>query len=164
MRFSSTVVKFLLALTVSFTFMANAALAAEPVKVALQALKVVDVNGKETFTESKTAKPGEVLEYRAVYSNVSKKIITNLAATLPVPVGMEYVALSVKPAGALASTDGKVFSAMPLMRKNASGKAETVPLADYRALRWTVSSLQPGKPFEVSARMRVSAVAPGQKK
>lgn len=162
MRLSSPVVRLLMAITVSFSFLAHAAPAAEPVKVALQALKVVDVNGKETLTESKTAKPGEVLEYRAVYSNVSKKIITNLAATLPVPVGMEYVGLSVKPAGALASTDGKVFSAMPLMRKGASGKTEAVPLADYRALRWTVSSLQPGKPFEVSARMRVSAAAAGK--
>lgn len=162
MRFSSTVVKFLLAFTVSFSFMAHAAPAAEPVKVALQAFKVVDVNGKETLTESKTAKPGEVLEYRAIYSNVSKKIITNLAATLPVPVGMEYVALSVKPAGAQASTDGKVFSAMPLTRKGADGKTVPVPLTDYRALRWTVSSLTPGKPFEVSARMRVSAVAAGK--
>ena len=50
MRFSSTVVKFLLAFTVSLGFMAHAAPAAEPVKVALQAFKVVDVNGKETLT------------------------------------------------------------------------------------------------------------------
>lgn len=104
-----------------------------------------------------------MLEYRAVYSNASKKNVTNLAATLPVPAGMEYVGLSVKPAGAQASADGKSFSAIPLMRKKADGKTdEQVPLADYRALRWTVSSLQPGQSFEVSARMRVSAVAAGK--
>jgi hypothetical protein len=60
MRFSSTVVKYLLAITVSGDgFMAHAAPAAEPVKVALQAFKVVDDNGKESLVESKTAKPGE---------------------------------------------------------------------------------------------------------
>jgi len=141
-------------LMVSMT--AQAAPAAEPVKVSLQAFKVVVVNGKESLVESKTAKPGEVLEYRATYSNVSKKNVANLMATLPVPKGMEYVAQSGRPATPEASVDGKQFAPAPLMRPRADGKGqEPVPVADYRALRWKAVELQAGKSFEVSARMRV---------
>lgn len=136
----------------------NAAPATEPVKVNLQAFKVVVANGKETLVESKTAKPGEVLEYRATYNNVGKKNVANLMATLPVPKGMEYVALSGRPASPEASVDGKLFAPVPLMRKRADGKGdEPVPVADYRALRWKAVELQAGKSFEVSARMRVGA-------
>lgn len=152
---------FLFSLTAGIVFLTGSALAApaaEPVKVTLQAFKVVVADGKESLVESKSAKPGEVLEYRAVYSNVSQKNIKNLAASLPVPAGMEYVAQSVRPADAKASTDGVNFAAVPLMRKKADGKTdEPVPVAEYRALRWTVAALQPGKTFEVSARMRVAS-------
>lgn len=137
---------------------AHAAPATEPVKVNLQAFKVVSANGKESLVESKTAKPGEVLEYRATYNNVSKKNVANLLATLPVPKGMEYVAQSGRPASPEASLDGKVFAPVPLMRKRADGKGdEPVPVADYRALRWKALDLPAGKTFEVSARMRVGA-------
>jgi len=135
---------------------AHAAPATDPVKVNLQALKVVVANGKESLVESKTAKPGDTLEYRATYTNVSKKNVANLMATLPVPKGMEYVAQSGRPASPEASLDGKQFAPVPLMRKRADGKGEEpVPVADYRALRWKAVELQAGKAFEVSARMRV---------
>lgn len=145
----------------AFAFLASgyaqAAPAVEPVKVNLQAFKVVSANGKESLVESKTAKPGDVLEYRATYTNTGKKAVTNLAATLPVPQGMEYVALSSQPSSALASVDGQNFSAVPLMRRQADGKEQPVPAAEYRALRWKVADLQPGKSFVVSARVRVAA-------
>ncbi len=146
----------------AFAFLASgyaqAAPAVEPVKVNLQAFKVVSANGKESLVESKTAKPGDVLEYRATYNNVSKKNVANLLATLPVPKGMEYVAQSGSPASPEASLDGKVFAPVPLMRKRADGKGdEPVPVADYRALRWKALDLPAGKTFEVSARMRVGA-------
>lgn len=145
----------------AFAFLASgyaqAAPAVEPVKVNLQAFKVVSANGKESLVESKTAKPGDVLEYRATYNNVSKKNVANLLATLPVPKGMEYVALSSQPSSALASVDGQNFSAVPLMRRQADGKEQPVPAAEYRALRWKVADLQPGKSFVVSARVRVAA-------
>ncbi len=39
----------------------------------------------------------------------------------------------------------------------ADGKEQPVPAAEYRALRWKVADLQPGKSFVVSARVRVAA-------
>ena len=47
--------------------------------------------------------------------------------------------------------------AVPLMRRLADGKEQPVPAAEYRALRWKVAELQPGKSFVVSARVRVAA-------
>jgi len=157
MSVSSVYWRFLLLCSMVISATAIAAPAADPVKVGLQAFKVVLTGGKESLVESKTAKPGETLEYRATYTNTGKKAVTNLAATLPVPLGMEYVALSSQPSNALASVDGQNFSAVPLMRRQADGKEQPVPAAEYRALRWKVADLQPGKSFVVSARVRVAA-------
>jgi len=158
MRLGIALVKLMLGGVLMVGMQVQAAPSSDPVKVNLQAFKVTVVNGAESLAESKTAKPGETLEYRATYTNVSKKNISNLAATLPVPKGMEYVAQSVKPASAEASVDGKVFGALPLMRKKAGGVGdEPVPVTEYRALRWKAVELPPGKSYEVSARMRVSA-------
>lgn len=157
MRFSSVVIKPLLGgVLLGLAMHAQAAPAAEPVKVNLQVFKVTVSNGKESLIESKTVKPGETLEYRATYSNVSKKNISNLAATLPVPKGMEFVAQSAKPLAVEATADGREFGAVPLMRKKAGGGEEPVPVAEYRALRWKAVELPAGKSYEVSARMRVS--------
>jgi len=159
MRFCNAVIKSLLGGALfGLAMHAQAAPAAEPVKVNLQVFKVILSNGKESLVESKTVKPGEMLEYRATYSNVSKKNISNLAATLPVPKGMEFVAQSAKPMAVEATTDGREFGAVPLMRKKASGGEEPVPVAEYRALRWKAVELPAGKSYEVSARMRVSTV------
>jgi len=157
MRFNDFFVIRLLAFAVmGLSFQVHAATSQDPVKVNLQVFKVAVVNGKESLVESKTVKPGETLEYRATYSNVSKKNISNLAATLPVPKGMEFVAQSAKPAAVDASVDGKVFAPVPLMRKKPSGGDEPVPVSEYRGLRWKAVDLPAGKSYEVSARMRVS--------
>ena len=130
MSVSSVYWRFVLLCSMVFSAAAFAAPAADPVKVGLQAFKVVLTGGKESLVESKTAKPGETLEYRATYTNTGKKAVTNLAATLPVPQGMEYVALSSQPSSALASVDGQNFSAVPLMRRQADGKEQPVPAAE----------------------------------
>lgn len=130
---------------------------AEPIKVNLQAFKVVTTNGKESLVDAKVAKPGDIIEYQALYSNVSPKPVTNLLATIPVPKGMEYVPNSAKPLNAEASTDGKVFAPIPLLKpKTDSAIAEMVPVAEYRALRWQIADLKAGRSLTVSARMRVS--------
>lgn len=131
---------------------------AEPVKVNLQAFKVVMANGKESLAEAKVAKPGDTIEYQAVYSNTSAKPVTNLLATIPVPKGMEYVPQTVKPLTAEASTDSKVFAPIPLVKsKVGAAVAELVPVAEYRALRWHLADLPAGRSVTVSARMKVSA-------
>ena len=123
-------------------------------------------DGKERLESAATAKPGEVIEYRASYANKAQEPARNLEATLPVPVGLEYVAGSVSPAGALASIDNVKFEAIPLKRmvKQADGRLveREVPVTEYRALRWKLGSLEAGKDTVVSARMRVSPLEVSQ--
>ena len=126
------------------------------VKVNLQVFKVKVDGGKESLVEGKTAKPGEVLEYQATYSNTGAKPVSNLQATLPVPQGMVYVPKSANPIVVQASTDGATFAPAPLLRKKEGGVGmEPVPVEDYRALRWQVSTLGAGSSLMVSARMKV---------
>jgi uncharacterized repeat protein (TIGR01451 family) len=131
------------------------------VEAKLAAFKVtLDANKKEVLAPAAKVAPGDLLEYQVVYQNNSKAQLKQLTATLPLPVGMTYVAGSAKPASATASLDGKTFAAMPLKRKvkKADGTLEeqAIPLAEYRALRWTLGELAEKGKAEVSARGRVN--------
>ncbi len=138
----------------------------EPLQIKLVRSKVVQDKGREVMEAAATAKPGEVLEDVATYTNTTKAALKNVEATLPVPPNTELVMASIKPAAAKASTDGKTFSAMPLKRKvkQANGvEVETpVPLSEYRYIRWYPGELAPDKPLAFSARFKVgdSPVAP----
>jgi uncharacterized repeat protein (TIGR01451 family) len=124
----------------------------DAVQIKLESFKVTVKDGKEVLGDGSQAKPGDVLEYRAIYKNVSKSPVRNLAATLPVPAAMEYVAQTANPVGAEATTDKKNFAPVPLLRAN----KEPIPTKEYRALRWHVATLAADQSFVVSARMKVS--------
>ncbi|MDO8417887.1 MAG: hypothetical protein Q7S87_16930 [Agitococcus sp.] len=151
--------RFALFLTALFLMAsANAAPTATPAKkdavqINLELFKVTSKDGKETLVGAKEAKPGETLEYRATYKNISKAAVRNLAATLPVPKGMEYLIKSASPAGAEATIDEVTFAPIPLID---AVKKEVIPASQYRALRWKVSELGANKSIVVSARMKVS--------
>jgi uncharacterized repeat protein (TIGR01451 family) len=125
----------------------------EAVQINLELFKIVAKDGKETLVSAKETKPGEILEYRATYKNVSKSAVRNLIATLPVPKGMEYQVKTASPAGAEATIDNVTFSAIPLIDTT---KKEAIPTSQYRALRWKVSELGADKSIVVSARMKIS--------
>jgi uncharacterized repeat protein (TIGR01451 family) len=116
--------------------------------------------GAEVAASAAQARPGDVIEYRASYRNVSASRVHGVAATLPIPPGTEYLAHSASPAAQLASLDGRTFAPMPLTRKVrlADGREVTrdVPFAEYRALRWTFASLDANKQQLVRARVRVT--------
>ena len=122
---------------------------------------VADENKGETFADAKSVMPGDVIEYRSTYSNVSKKTVKSLVVVLPLPEGFEYVSGSSKPAvpvAQAATKDGR-YASQPLVRtvKDRDGQTQTerVPNADYRSLRWVVGDLLPGNSFEIKARARV---------
>jgi uncharacterized repeat protein (TIGR01451 family) len=127
----------------------------EPIQVKLENFKVSTNNeGKEVLLVAKEAKPGEVLEYRATYTNVSTKAIGNLVATLPIPKGTEYQAKTAMPvAGAEATLDNVTFAPVPLMTPD---KKQPISPKEYRALRWKVSTLKANEAIVVSARVKVS--------
>ena len=116
-------------------------------------------NGQESLTAVSTTKPGDSLQYVAVYKNTGKQSAKQMVATLPIPAETEFIASSASPATAMASLDGKLYQPIPLMRqvKQADGKLVTVnvPVSEYRFLRWPERELVAGASFSASARVRV---------
>lgn len=132
---------------------------ANPIESRLEARKVVvAADGKESFVAADAAKPGDVIEYAATYRNTATQAVRNLEATLPIPANTELVSGSSTPAGAKASVDARSFEPVPLKRKVRRGAAEveeTVPLGEYRSLRWYPGELAPGRSITFKARVRV---------
>ena len=141
--------------------------AEKTVAVALTQRKVVTgADGKEQLLDASSVKPGDVLEYRATYTNQTGKTVSGLVADLPIPEGLEYLPRSAKPGAALvkAATKDGAYAAEPLMRKAANNKTEPVPYGDYRALRWALGQLPAGGETAVTARARVEVVVPPEPK
>lgn len=134
--------------------------AADDVSVVLTAQRVAVVDGKEQLMPAEQAQPGDVIEYRAEYRNASAEPIGRLAATLPVPRGMEYLPTTAMPEKLLASLDGKAFEPVPLKRRvrlaNGREVVRDVQPAEYRFLRWSLGTLDAGQSRVVAARVRVS--------
>lgn len=145
------------------TFAPALAFADGDVRVALTAQRVTLVDGKEVLVPADEARPGDVLEYRVVYRNDGRNAVREVNATLPVPNGLEYLPKSAAPAAVLASTDGRTFAPVPLVRSERTPDGREVirevPLAEYRALRWTIGSLAAKESRTVRARVRVAPLA-----
>lgn len=120
---------------------------------------VKQADGAETLQPAQTVKPGDMLQYTAVYMNSGHRPVTRLMASLPIPAGTELVGASAVPREVQASVDGKVYAAVPLTRKarRADGQVVDVPvpLAEYRHLRWPEQQVAAGASFTTSARVRV---------
>lgn len=158
----SRVARLLIGLIVALPLSAFAAGGPEIV-ASLVALKVErGASGTEAFAPAARTNPGETLEYRATYKNVSRDPAHGVVATLPVPnTGMQLSAIDAKQPPASASLDGVRYAPYPLVRivKHSDGRSETVrvPLAEYRALRWTLGEMAAGTERTVIARMTVAA-------
>jgi uncharacterized repeat protein (TIGR01451 family) len=138
----------------------------------LQVQRVEMVNGQSVYKPAPVSKPGDILEYRATYTNHGNTAVNGLIANLPIPAGTTLVDRSQLPPDALASTDGIRFAPLPLTRTvhlpDGSTHQESVPLSEYRALRWNLGTLAPGKSAQAQARVSVNgppataaAAAPG---
>jgi uncharacterized repeat protein (TIGR01451 family) len=156
-------------------FLAFAAVAQtqKDLQVTMDVKKIVrTADGNESLASADQAKPGDILQYTAVYLNKSKNNLRDLEATIPVPAYTEYVPGSSRPAGAKASVDGQKFQSIPLRRKVtlADGKEVTqlVPYADYRTIRWFSGNISVNQELKFSIRVRVlsneAPVAPGAEK
>ena len=111
----------------------------------MQAFVVMpQADGNETFDIAKSVEPGQVIEYRTVYSNSGDSSITGLAVVGPVPAGTRYLGNSATSSVTHvfeASIDGGTnWQREPLMRKvrqaNGSEKQEVVPPEEYTHVRW----------------------------
>lgn len=134
-----------------------------PIVITLKQFKVVkEANGETKFLDGTIVVPGDVLEYRAAYTNRGT-VPLSVVASLPVPESVEYVKESAKAKGnipyTVAQKDSQ-FAPEPLMKKtvSASGAAllQPVPYAAYRFVRWDLGAMAPGSTVEVSIRTKVS--------
>ncbi len=134
---------------------------ANSLEVKLVRSKIVMVDGKETMQSAAIAKPGEILEEVATYTNKSKSPIGKLEATLPIPPNTELLVASVRPGNAKASIDGSQFFALPLKRKVKQAKGveaeQLIPMGEYKYLRWYPGELGAEKSVVFSARFKVSS-------
>lgn len=130
------------------------------VRVKLTQVLVVEESGKEVLREVDTVKPGDLIEYRAVYTNKGDTPVTGLVASLPLAEGLEYVPRSARPGAPVAQAaarDGK-YMVEPLTRLEPGAKVpKPVPYAEYRALRWMLPKLAPGASAEYSVRARIAS-------
>ncbi len=123
--------------------------------------KLVEKSGSKTvLSKAEKAKPGDVVEYRAVYANKGGAPAKQLLATVPIPANTTLILNTAEPSNAQGSLDGVTFATLPLMRKvtQPNGAVQEVPaaLAEYRALRWDVGTLDAGQQAEVSLRVRIN--------
>jgi uncharacterized repeat protein (TIGR01451 family) len=136
----------------------------QDVTVHLSAARIVAAapGGAEIRAAADSAKPGEVIEYRAVYHNTGKSPARAVQATLPVPVGTEFI-VGAPAAGLRASLDGKTYQPLPLTRRVKRADGQTVevpvPLAEIRSLRWDLGEMPAQRETVVSARVRVQTGA-----
>lgn len=118
-------------------------------------------DGEETATETTEVTPGDLIEYRLIYTNNLGNSISQLTPVLPIPVGMEYVLESASPSaeGASLSNTGNTFQRLPLTRQvrqpDGTTAEELVPSREYRRLRWLVPSLNAGEQVILVARVKV---------
>jgi uncharacterized repeat protein (TIGR01451 family) len=148
-------------LTPSWSQAASSTGEEQPVTAELVAVKVLlDTQGREVFVDAEAANPGDIIEYRVTYRNHTNDLIRGLKATLPLPLGMEYVPQSASPRKVLATVDQTRFEEVPLRRvvRKADGSREVVkiPYDQYRALRWKIDQLKAGRSTLVTARARVA--------
>ena len=133
--------------------------ASSPLEIKLVRHKIALVANKETLQDAASAKPGDVLEDVATYTNKTSRELVVPNATLPVPTNTELILSSVNPAPALASVDGINYFPLPLKTKviEASGVVVEKPLAvsQYRFLRWLPGKLASRQSVAYSARFKV---------
>ena len=109
---------------------------------------IKNAEGKISYVPVRTAPKGTVIQYKANYLNTINKDIQDLAVVLPIPANMTFTG-EASPASAQASTDGKNYMDMPLMRK-VNGKMVKIPYSEYRTLRWNIKLLPANKSAAVS--------------
>lgn len=144
-----------------------AALFPAPDAVAAQSAPTVVLNAYRVLPQGLQPlgdlRPGDTVEYEAVYRNPGDTPARNVMLTVPVPAGgLQFIGGTAAPAATFASLDGRTFSPVPLMRTvtldDGRKVQREVPVAEYRFLRWTVGDVPAGGARAVRARMQLPAL------
>jgi hypothetical protein len=139
---------------------AGAGAGEDEITAELTARKVVrSAAGVESRETVETFRPGDVIEYRATYTNPGTGVVKHFAGTLPLPDWAAYQPGAAGPAAITVSSDGEVFGPPPLKRtvKLPDGRSTTreIPAGEYRFVRWSLGDLAPGASATGVLRVRV---------
>ena len=113
-----------------------------------------------------TVAPGDVVEYRLVFTNITGRPVNNIQFTDPVPEGMHYLQGT---AGAdregvdveFSLDGGTSYSELPMIEVVVDGRTELRPASpeDYTDIRWTVhGEVEPDARVAAAFQVRYSAV------
>ena len=110
--------------------------------------------------------PGDVVEYRLVFTNITGRPVNNIQFTDPLPEGMHYLQGT---AGAdredvdveFSLDGGTSYSELPMVEVVVDGRTELRPASpeDYTDIRWTVhGEVQPDARVAAAFQVRYGAV------
>lgn len=121
-----------------------------------------DATTGEVTTELQDAnlvKPGEVVLFTSIFTNISDEVAENITVNNPVPDNMEYVSFSARGEGAAVnySVDGENFgSPDSLLVVGEDGVERAARPEEYKEIQWVFESeLAPGESGEVSFKARL---------
>ncbi len=135
-----------------------------PLTSQMETYLVAEKDGQEVMTVTEEASPGDVIEYRLIYTNQSEQPLSGLEITGPIPANTAYLANSadtdVEAVFTVSIDDGSSFEAEPVTRSITGPDGQTqnviVPPSDYTQLRWVPQSgIQPGQVLEYRYRVKV---------
>jgi uncharacterized repeat protein (TIGR01451 family) len=161
----------LLGMFLGVVLLANVLGQSQPLEVTLEGYLVTlvtndDGTKEEKFIAASAARPGQVVEYRVIVTNVSNETVpaSNTMIVGPVPDTTTYLADSAS-SGAEARLEfsadgGRTFAEKPLFEKtNEQGEKELVVALpeDYTATRWALlMPLGPAQSLTFTYRVTVN--------
>jgi uncharacterized repeat protein (TIGR01451 family) len=131
-------------------------------------LVTLQADGTESFDPATSVEPGQVIEYRTLYTNAGSAPVSGLTVIGPVPVGTLYIGGSAAtPVGHVfqASIDGgSSWQSEPLVRRvtlpDGSQKEQIIPPSEYTHVRWqSADRMAADGSQEYRYRVSVEAVA-----
>ena len=116
--------------------------------------------------DANTIAPGDVVEYRLVFTNITGNPVNNIQFTDPLPEGMHYLQGT---AGAdredvdveFSLDGGTTYSERPMIEVVVDGRTEQRPASpeDYTNIRWTVhGDVQPDARVSAAFQVRYGAL------
>jgi uncharacterized repeat protein (TIGR01451 family) len=167
----SKVRKVIAVVTVLLAILAQAGGQENPLEVRLEGYLVnvvtkEDGTQEEEFIEATEARPGQIVEYRVLVTNISSETLpaSNALITGPVPNTTTYLADTATPSSSEASLEfsadgGQTFAEKPMIEKtNEQGETEMVEALpeEYTAARWTILiPLEPQQTLTFNYRVTV---------
>ena len=135
-----------------------------PLSSKMDTYLVTEKNGQEEMIATQEASPGDVIEYRLVYTNEAEQPLSGLEITGPIPANTAYLkdsaSADVNAEFTVSIDDGSSFEAEPVTRTltGPDGQKQNVivPPSDYTQLRWVPENgIQPGQVLEYRYRVKV---------